>query len=123
MPMNGSAVEFQVIGHVDNEVVSPVCDDSWTWNCAIESKGETRISIRGHSGVLHREPVLFLCVRRALSLSHILWAILCFGGGELLSEISFSYLSSDSSVRCHRVKVRINGVVSPAASGGSCVRA
>ena len=28
-------------------------DDGGTWNSAVESKGETRVAIRGHGGILH----------------------------------------------------------------------
>jgi hypothetical protein len=58
VPMNGSSIKLEVVRDMNDEVVSPVSDDGWTGNGAVESKSETRVSIWRNCSVFNRQPVL-----------------------------------------------------------------
>jgi hypothetical protein len=53
-------VILKVIGDMDDEVVTPVRHDRWTWSGAIERQDRSADSIWSHGGVLNAEPVLCL---------------------------------------------------------------
>ena len=40
---------FKVVSDVDDEVVTPVGDDGWTWDGAIEREYDSLVSVRGKS--------------------------------------------------------------------------
>jgi hypothetical protein len=106
--MNGSSIKLEVVRDVNDEVVSPISDDSWSGNSAVESKGKAGVSIWRDCSVFNRQPIL-------LSLLDF------FLHNSLLLETRALYLSSDSGIRSYRVVVCINRVVSPTASGCCCV--
>ena len=45
MPVNGGTIVFQVVGDVNDKGISPVSNERWTGNGAVESHGVTLISI------------------------------------------------------------------------------
>jgi hypothetical protein len=53
MPVDGSAIVFEVVCDMNHEVITPIGDDSWAWDGAIECEDKTFISIGGKSGIFN----------------------------------------------------------------------
>ena len=49
MPVYGCSIVFKVVGDVDHEIVTPVGDDGWTWDGAIECEYKSFVSVRSKS--------------------------------------------------------------------------
>ena len=49
MPVYGCPIVFKVVSDVDDEVVTPVGDDGWTWDGAIECEYKSFVSVRSKS--------------------------------------------------------------------------
>lgn len=58
MPMDSCSIMLKVVGDMDDEVISPVCDDSRARNCSIKGKNLACVTISSKSGVFNRQPVL-----------------------------------------------------------------
>ena len=56
--MNRGSIVLQVVGDMNDEVVAPVSDDSWTRNGAVKGQGLALISIRRKGYIFNRKPVL-----------------------------------------------------------------
>lgn len=57
VPVNSRSVVGHVVGDMDNDSVTPVCNDGGARNGAVDSEDNTLPSIRGSSDVLDVEPV------------------------------------------------------------------
>lgn len=57
VPVNSRSVVGHVVGDMDNDSVTPVCNDGGARNGAVDGEDNTLPSIRGGSDVLDIEPV------------------------------------------------------------------
>lgn len=51
---------FKIVGDVDDKIVSPVGDDGWARNCAVEGQCLACVSVWRECCVFNREPVFYL---------------------------------------------------------------
>lgn len=45
VPMYRRSIDFKVISNVDNQIVTPVCNDCWSWYGPVECQDVTLITI------------------------------------------------------------------------------
>lgn len=45
VPVDRCSVDLHVVGHMNDQIVSPVSDDCWAWRSAIECQNITLVSI------------------------------------------------------------------------------
>lgn len=57
MPMNRATIVCHTIRYVNDNLITPVRNDSWTWYGAVHCKNDTFNSIEGGGSVFNSEPV------------------------------------------------------------------
>jgi hypothetical protein len=58
MEMGRGSVFSHVVSYMDHEGISPVCDQSWAWDCPVVGKDEAGKSVWSHGDIFYSEPVL-----------------------------------------------------------------